>query len=553
MQKENSGKETLFYVLNKTKRNLNTPLSLNGRYLNIPLFFLQLISARFVAMKTHFLMKSTLAMKAPLNTSFTNPIFPKRSAGVDLFRLRLKGRSVKVLSLLVVLMVGGGVWGQLTEGFESGLTTSYQTTTVTLGSGSWSVTNVLAGTTGVNSGAKSAQLQSATGSALITPTLSGGVGTISFYITASSSSGAYQVNISTDNGINWSAATGSPFTISTTKTLRTITVNNSSVNKIQIYRTGATIYIDDFATTTYPTAPLAPTITSITPGNQQLSVAFTAGSNGGSAITNYKYSTNGGASFSACSPGQTTSPIVITGLTNGTSYNVQIKAVNSIGDGTATSSTSSTPATTPSAPTISSITPSNGQLSVAFTAGGDGGSTITTYQYSTNGGTNWQTRASGTTASPLVITTLSTNGSTALINGTSYNIQVRAVNTIGNGTATATTAATPVTTPNAPTSITITPGNQQLSVAFTTPSSEGGSAITNYKYSTDGGTNFTSCSPAQTTSPIVITGLTNGTSYNVQIKAVNGIGDGAATASTAATPATTPSAPLITSINPGNQ
>lgn len=89
--------------------------------------------------------------------------------------------------------------------------------------------------------------------------------------------------------------------------------------------------------------PSAPVITAITPSNTQLSVEFTAGSDGGSAITNYKYSTDGGSTFTACSPVQTTSPIVISGLTNDISYAVQIKAVSAIGDGTATASTSATP------------------------------------------------------------------------------------------------------------------------------------------------------------------------------------------------------------------
>ncbi len=90
-------------------------------------------------------------------------------------------------------------------------------------------------------------------------------------------------------------------------------------------------------------APSAPTITAITAGNAQLSVAFTAGAAGSSAITNFKYSTDGGSNFTACSPTQTTSPIVITGLGNGTTYNVQIKAVSAYSDGTATASTSATP------------------------------------------------------------------------------------------------------------------------------------------------------------------------------------------------------------------
>jgi LPXTG-motif cell wall-anchored protein len=51
-----------------------------------------------------------------------------------------------------------------------------------------------------------------------------------------------------------------------------------------------------------------------------------------------------------------------------------------------------------------------------------------------------------------------------------------------------------------------------------------GSAITNYKYSIDG-TNYIALNPATTTGPFTIGGLTNGTTYSVTIKAVNGVGD----------------------------
>ena len=92
------------------------------------------------------------------------------------------------------------------------------------------------------------------------------------------------------------------------------------------------------------TVPGAPTITSIGTGNTELSAFFTAPtSNGGTAITNYKYSTNKGISFTARSPASTTSPIRITGLTNGTEYDVRIRAVNSIGDGTISNALSGTP------------------------------------------------------------------------------------------------------------------------------------------------------------------------------------------------------------------
>ncbi|MEI8087307.1 MAG: fibronectin type III domain-containing protein [Paludibacter sp.] len=97
--------------------------------------------------------------------------------------------------------------------------------------------------------------------------------------------------------------------------------------------------------------------------------------------------------------------------------------------------------TAPTAATITGVS-TDSQLSVAFIAGADGGSPITTYKYSTDGGATFLTRQTGTTASPIVITTLSTDGTTKIINGTSYNIQIKAVNTIGDGNPSATFAAT---------------------------------------------------------------------------------------------------------------
>ena len=89
--------------------------------------------------------------------------------------------------------------------------------------------------------------------------------------------------------------------------------------------------------------PAAPTITSITPSSGTLSVAFTAGATNGSAISNYQYSTNNGADWTTRSPIATTSPISISGLTNGTAYNVRIRAVNGAGSGDSSTAVSATP------------------------------------------------------------------------------------------------------------------------------------------------------------------------------------------------------------------
>ena len=90
------------------------------------------------------------------------------------------------------------------------------------------------------------------------------------------------------------------------------------------------------------TAPAAPSSLVATAGDGQASISFTQGSNGGSAITNYKYSLDG-TTYTALSPAATTTPITISGLTNSTSYIIYLKTVNAVGDSSASTSVSVTP------------------------------------------------------------------------------------------------------------------------------------------------------------------------------------------------------------------
>ena len=91
-----------------------------------------------------------------------------------------------------------------------------------------------------------------------------------------------------------------------------------------------------------PTVPVAPTITSVAGANGSLSVSFVAGADGGSTITNYKFSIDG-TNYIALNPATTSSPFVISGLTNATTYSVTIKAVNVIGDSLNSNTVSGTP------------------------------------------------------------------------------------------------------------------------------------------------------------------------------------------------------------------
>jgi hypothetical protein len=87
------------------------------------------------------------------------------------------------------------------------------------------------------------------------------------------------------------------------------------------------------------TAPAAPTINSVSAGDKRLTIAFTAGATGGSVITDYEYSLNGGAYTSA---GTTSSPFTISGLSGRTNYSIALKARNSVGLGSASTVISAT-------------------------------------------------------------------------------------------------------------------------------------------------------------------------------------------------------------------
>ena len=93
--------------------------------------------------------------------------------------------------------------------------------------------------------------------------------------------------------------------------------------------------------------------------------------------------------------------------------------------------------------------------------------------------------------------------------------------------------------PDAPTNLVVTPINTGGMIQFTAPANDGGSAITNYEYSTDNGATWVTPSPAVTSSPLIISsGLTNCTNYQVKIRAVNAAGNGTESAAVQLIPAT---------------
>ena len=120
-----------------------------------------------------------------------------------------------------------------------------------------------------------------------------------------------------------------------------------------------------------PTAPDAPTIDSIAAGDGQVVITFTSGADNGSPITGYTAVCSGSSGF--FSGTSSTSPITVTGLTNGVSTVCLVLATNDAGTSPASAfSELVTPEapTAPDAPTIDSIAAGDGQAVIDVHAGG---------------------------------------------------------------------------------------------------------------------------------------------------------------------------------------
>lgn len=195
------------------------------------------------------------------------------------------------------------------------------------------------------------------------------------------------------------------------------------------------------------------------------------------------------------------------------------------------------PPNAPAAPSLSSITDDKIRASVSPPANNGAGIDAYDFQFSTN------SNMSGGTVRNNPGPTLDITGLSA---GTRYYIRVRAHNSAGWGAWGATSNATTLDTPSAPTGLSATASSASaIGLTWSAPSDNGGASITSYDVQRAANSSFTSglVTVSTTSRSYSFAGLSTGTTYYFRVRARNSVGAGDWSTTDSATTWETPSAP----------
>ena len=291
--------------------------------------------------------------------------------------------------------------------------------------------------------------------------------------------------------------------------------------------------------------------------DRQFELSWTTPDNNGSAILRYEYSVvRVQGSLVVISQGTTipgsdadTTSVTVTGLTNGSIYTAEVRAVNSVGGAMYHVEQGIVPATFPSEPKDLTGEAGNMQALLRWAQpDSHGGGGIDVYQYQQKEGSNAYSLWTDIVGSTALTTEHTVTG---LTNGTTYSFKVRAKNRKGGSPASNEVTVVPANVPTAPQNLTATAGNGRVRLDWTTPTSDGGNPITHYELRLKAGnllvpTWATVPNSDVNTTAHSVTGLHNGTTYIFELRAATATLKGE-TASVTATPMTeTPDTPAVT-------
>jgi Ca2+-binding RTX toxin-like protein len=214
--------------------------------------------------------------------------------------------------------------------------------------------------------------------------------------------------------------------------------------------------------------------------------------------------------------------LLVNGLTNGQTYRFRVRGINAAGEGAwSEPSNAVTPkADLPHAPGKPQVVPGNHHVRVSWNAPADGGAMITRYQVEV-------TDADGALVGTFRDTTDTTLDVTALTNGQQYSFRVRATNAAGDGPWSVKATAVPLGRPGTPHMSGLSSRNHGLLATWDAPADNGGSAIVLYKVQVltlDGQQVGANRRADGSASRLLVTGLNNGRTYRVRVRAVNEVG-----------------------------
>lgn len=284
-------------------------------------------------------------------------------------------------------------------------------------------------------------------------------------------------------------------------------------------------------------------VVATTIGDGEVDLTWTAPDDGNDPITDYvvEYRPSGGSWSTFADGTSTATSTTVTGLTNGQPYGFRVSAVNGIGTGDASDEVEATPATLPGAPTGLALSADYEQLDASWSApASNGGSAITDYEYRTRIGAGaWSAEVSDGADLAAEIA--------GLTGGTTYGVQVRAVNGVGASAWSTEATATPYSpvVPDPPTGLSATGGAGEVDLTWSAPAFTGGAPITDYEvdYRIAAGSWSTFADGTSTATSTTVTGLTDGVDYEFRVRAVNKVGASADSDTVLARPASAPDAP----------
>jgi hypothetical protein len=172
-----------------------------------------------------------------------------------------------------------------------------------------------------------------------------------------------------------------------------------------------------------------PTITQVIPGDESIEVSWDSVSSADSYPVSYEVwyyeSASGSPPGTKAAEGLPSSPYVITGLANGTEYNVDVKAKTEYDEMNSSNGGRATPSPVPAAPTALTLMPGIGQIGVSWDAVTDSGVTSYEIYYHTANDSSQAVKYGEVPGTSVVIK--------GLLHNTIYYVWLRAKNSAGPG------------------------------------------------------------------------------------------------------------------------